>query len=77
MIILRHPTEKFLNHNILGIFPFTLHVYSKLLKTKFPTGTTQRDGTGREEGGGFRMGKRVYLWRIHVDVWQNQYNIVK
>ena len=21
------------------------------------TGTTQRDGTGREEGGGFRMGK--------------------
>ena len=32
---------------------------------------------GREEGGGFRMGKRVYLWRIHVDIWQNQYNIVK
>ena len=22
-------------------------------------------------------GTRVYLWRIHVDVWQNQYNIVK
>ena len=21
--------------------------------------------------------KRVYLWRIHVDIWQNQYNIVK
>ena len=20
---------------------------------------------------------RVYLWRIHVDIWQNQYNIVK
>ena len=19
----------------------------------------------------------VYLWRIHVDIWQNQYNIVK
>ena len=32
---------------------------------------------GREEGGGFRMGNRVYLWRIHVDTWQNQYNIVK
>ena len=22
-------------------------------------------------------GTRVYLWRIHVDVWQNQYNIEK
>ena len=22
-------------------------------------------------------GTRVNLWRIHVDVWQNQYNIVK
>ena len=21
--------------------------------------------------------KRVYLWRIHFDIWQNQYNIVK
>ena len=22
-------------------------------------------------------GTRVYLWWIHVDIWQNQYNIVK
>ena len=22
-------------------------------------------------------GTRVYLWQIHVDIWQNQYNIVK
>ena len=22
-------------------------------------------------------GKRVYLWRIHFNIWQNQYNIVK
>ena len=29
----------------------------------------------REQGSGW--GTRVYLWRIHVDVWQNQYNIVK
>ena len=37
------------------------------------------------EGGGFRMepvlhvfrGTRVYLWQIHVDIWKNQYNIVK
>ena len=41
------------------------------------SGTTQRDGMGREEGGGFRMGTHVYLWQIHVDIWQNQYNIVK
>ena len=48
---------------------------------------TQRDGTGREVGGGVhqggrweegsRWGTRVHPWRIHVDVWQNQYNIVK
>ena len=38
------------------------------------TGTTQRDGKGREEGSGW--GTLVYLWQIHVDIWQNQYNIV-
>ena len=27
------------------------------------------------EGSGW--GTRVYLWWIHVDIWQNQYNIVK
>ena len=27
--------------------------------------------------GGSGSGTRVYLWPIHVDVWQNQYNIVK
>ena len=32
-------------------------------------------GGKREEGSGW--GTRVYLWRIHVDIWQNQYNIVK
>ena len=32
-------------------------------------------GGSREEGSGW--GTRVYLWRIHVDIWQNQYNIVK
>ena len=29
----------------------------------------------REEGSGW--GTRVYLWQIHVDIWQNQYNILK
>ena len=31
---------------------------------------------GRREGGS-GWGTRVYLWRIYVDVWQNQYNVVK
>ena len=30
---------------------------------------------GREEGSGW--GTHVYLWQIHFDIWQNQYNIVK
>ena len=33
------------------------------------TGTTQRDGMGREEGSGW--GTHVYLWWIHFDIWQN------
>ena len=46
------------------------------------TGMTQRDGTEREERGGRReegpgWGTRVHPWWIRVDVWQNQYNIVK
>jgi len=32
-------------------------------------------GGRREEDTGW--GTRVYLWQIHVDIWQNQYNIVK
>ena len=39
------------------------------------TGTTQKDGMGREEGSGW--GTRVYLWWIHIDILQNQYNIIK
>ena len=38
-----------------------------------PRGMVQ--GGRREEGSGWGTG--VYLWRIHVDIWQNQYNIVK
>ena len=32
-------------------------------------------GGRREEGS--KWGTHVYLWRIHFDIWQNQYNIVK
>ena len=40
-------------------------------------GMTQRDGMGREVGAGFRMGAHVHPELIHVNVWQNHYNIVK
>ena len=33
------------------------------------------EGVFREEGSGW--GIHVYLWWIHFDIWQNQYNIVK
>ena len=33
------------------------------------------EGGGRKEGSS-GWGTHAYLWRIHVDVWQNQYNIV-
>ena len=32
-------------------------------------------GGMREEGS--EWGTHVYLWQIHFDIWQNQYNIVK
>ena len=28
-------------------------------------------------GGGRRIQDEEHLWRIHFDIWQNQYNIVK
>ena len=41
----------------------------------FKKGAKQyREGGGR---GGSGWGTCVHPWRMHVDVWQNQYNIVK
>ena len=40
-----------------------------------PEGWYGEGGGRREEGSDW--GTRVFLWRIHVDIWQNQYNIVK
>ena len=31
---------------------------------------------GRREGGS-GWGTHVYLWQIHFDIWQNEYNFVK
>ena len=32
---------------------------------------------GEGGGGGSGLGTHVHPWWIHVDVWQNQYNIAK
>ena len=42
-----------------------------LLFTKRNVKKLMRDGMGgrREEGSGW--GTHVYLWRIHLDIWQN------
>ena len=42
------------------------------------TGMTLRDGMGREVGGGFRMGKLVYIHGLFMSMYgKNHYNIVK
>ena len=41
------------------------------------TGMTQWEGLGWEVGGGLGMGTQIHPWQIHVNVWQNQYNIIK
>ena len=41
------------------------------------TGMTQGDDMGWEVEGGSGLGTPVHPWWIHVNVWQNQYIIVK
>ena len=38
-----------------------------------PSGMVWGGGRGEECSG---SGTHVYLWQIHFDIWQNQYNIV-
>ena len=42
------------------------------------TGMTQRDGMGGKWEG-VQDGEHIHVhpWRIQVNVWQNQYNVVK
>ena len=44
-----------------------------VLVQRRPRGMVQ--GGRRERGSGW--GTHMYLWQIHVDVWQNQYNIIR
>ena len=66
-----------LRNNYKGQDHPTATDFNEETKEKGAPDLTQRDCTGREEGGGSGWGARVYLWRIHVDVLQNLYNIVK
>ena len=38
--------------------------------SKLCSGTTWRDGVRRQVGGGPGWGTHVYLWLIHIDLWQ-------
>jgi len=73
-------SEQSMANGLLFVDPYS----RKLWKTKLLKEIKAKDmhcffqkvqGWGREEGSGW--GTRVYLWRIHVDVSQNQYNIIK
>ena len=46
-----------------------------LLHRDDPEGWYEEGGGRREEDS--QWGTHVYLWQIHFDIWQNQYNIVK
>ena len=65
-----------------GIDNFELWCWRRLLRVPW---TAKKSNLGRprgmvwggrrEEGSGW--GTHVYLWRIHFDIWQNEYNYVK
>ena len=65
--------------NLFNIFSESLYRYVFLQVDAWGlcTGMTLRVGRGSDGGGGSGWGTRVHPWQIHVDVWQNQYNIVK
>ena len=45
-----------MDYHTLNWTTLPIQLQAALIKDKPGTGTTQRDGMGREEGGGFRMG---------------------
>ena len=58
-------------NKMLNFCPYGANGLKKKLEQ--PRGMVR--GGRREEGSGW--GTHVYLWWIRVDIWQNQYNIVK
>ena len=67
---------KYIEYHIWNELP--VQVWCTILDTwGWCTGTTQKDGMGREKEEGSGWWTHVYLWQIHFAIWQNQYNIVK
>ena len=62
--------------NIQGWFPLALTDLISLQSKGLSRVFSLPIRGGRREGGS-GWGTRVHPWWIHVDVWQNQYNIVK
>ena len=68
------PTEsKRLFYTSVSLLLSHIQGYCYYLSKWWPRGMVW--GGRRKEGSGW--GTRIYLWWIHVDIWQNQYNIVK
>jgi len=59
---------------VSGVEGGMTHLNSTEFLIKEPLGLSTGGGR-REEGSGW--GTHVYLWQIHFDIWQNQYNIIK
>ena len=81
MILIKHLEMREDVYRVSNVFPCIVHAdmskHQSLVNLNlildawgWCTVTNQRDGTGREEGGGSGWGTRLYLWWIHVDVWQ-------
>ena len=55
--------------------PKSLEMVTATMKLKDVS--SMRDVMGGRWEGGSCLGTHVHLWWIHVNVWQNQYSIVK
>ena len=61
------------NYRTIALISNASKVMLKILQVGRPRGMVW--GGRREEGSGWAT--HVYLWRIHIDIWKNEYNYVK
>ena len=64
-----HVLEQLYEIDRIGDFKRRMRYKSKWENGSYLLLQNQKDKSG--------WGTRVHPWRMHVDVWQNQYNIVK
>ena len=81
--------KEYSNYHTIALISHTSKAMLKILQVRLQQYVNQelpdvqagfkkvRGGMGKEVGGGFRMGNTCTPWQIHVNVWQNHYNIVK